>query len=346
MKVAIACDHLIARDYSVEITERLCEMFPKAPIYTFAFQEGNILGEIEHRKIHASPLSHKVKNLRDLEKYKFLFPNIASRLCMDADFDILISVSSGFAHGVKVPTGKKHISYIWNEKREYAKASLIGKFFHKFLSNWQTKKKSELDKAFYSSKSAQSENTLEQKVLFPPVVLEDFPKPYSSEAEQVLINGSYQSIEEILKIFKICDEKGIKYHCLDVGYEQKNWDDYQVDRTKISHSTCPSELKTLFEKSFAFVDLSEGHFNPELVIALALGRPLVVRDHDLFKEYFNDETAMFISNNDETNLGEKLLKMQAHQDAFFPSTLQKKTFLFHPTKFKTTFKKEVDSYAN
>ena len=73
MKVALACDHLILRDYSVDILEKLCEIFPAAPIFTFAFKEGNILGEVTQRKIYSSYLSNKIKNFSDFQNTNFLF---------------------------------------------------------------------------------------------------------------------------------------------------------------------------------------------------------------------------------------------------------------------------------
>jgi hypothetical protein len=340
MKVALACDHLLARDYSVEILDRLCEIFPRTEIYTFAFIQGSVSGDIEHRKIHASYLSHKVKSLADLEKHKYLLPNIAETLCMDGDFDVLISVSSGFAHGFKVPQGKKHISYIWNKNQAYGKPGLLSKIFRSYLNNWQIRKIRELDNVFFSSKTLFFEGM--KNIVYPPVNLEKFPQAYSHTADQVLINVSSIEDELVKRLTTICEKSELKYLLLDTTFRKKDWSKIGIDKSLVVNSKCPSTLRELFDKCFVFLDLSTREFNPEMITSLALGRPLILRDEQLYKEYFSTETAIFLSDEQIGELGERLCELHLHQDAFFPSILQRNTFAFHPTRFKHTFRKEVE----
>jgi glycosyltransferase involved in cell wall biosynthesis len=107
--VAIVHDYLNQRGGAERVVLELARIWPQAPIYTSLYRPGSTFPEFREREIHRSPLDRLPVDghFRALAP---LYP-AAFRSLGTLDQDIVISSSSGWAHGVRTAAGSLHVVY-------------------------------------------------------------------------------------------------------------------------------------------------------------------------------------------------------------------------------------------
>lgn len=113
---------------------RLVELMPQARIATLVHVPGTTHPEIDKRVAAVSFLNRLPGAATGYRNYLPLFPRVIRSLHLDADCDLVISVSHAVAKGVRVPPGKKQICYCCTPMR------YIWGFEDHYLSRWSPKR--------------------------------------------------------------------------------------------------------------------------------------------------------------------------------------------------------------
>jgi len=116
VKVALVHDWLTGMRGGEHMLERLCRLFPDAPIFTLVWKRGALSPAIESHSIHTSFIQRLPAALRLYRWYLPLFPRAIERFRFDG-FDAVISSSHCVAKGVRVPRSVFHMSYIHTPMR-------------------------------------------------------------------------------------------------------------------------------------------------------------------------------------------------------------------------------------
>jgi len=125
-------------------------MFPKAPIYTLLYDESKVGHIFPKEKVITSKLQKLPAFIR--KRYRYLLPEMPKAIeeFDFEEFDLVISSSTAFAHGIITPIKTKHICYChspmrygWDWANEYQKENNISglkKLFYaplmKYLRQW------------------------------------------------------------------------------------------------------------------------------------------------------------------------------------------------------------------
>jgi len=116
MRVALIHDWLTGMRGGERVFERLCNLFPGAPVSTLVWKKGSVSNAIESHPIRTSFL----QNLPDAEnRYRWflpLFPRAIESLDFGG-FDVLVSTSHAVARAAIPPAGAFHLSYIHTPMR-------------------------------------------------------------------------------------------------------------------------------------------------------------------------------------------------------------------------------------
>jgi len=133
VKIALVHDYLTRLGGAERVLQALCELFPKAPIYTLLYDEAKVGAVFPKSKIITSKLQNLPLLMR--KNVKYLLPLIP-RTVEDFDFsgfDLVISSSSAFTHGILTPTNTRHICYChspmrfaWDWSSEYLQEQRVG----------------------------------------------------------------------------------------------------------------------------------------------------------------------------------------------------------------------------
>lgn len=115
LKIALVHDYLNQWGGGERVLEVLAGMFPDAPIYTLLHDPSATRGRFAGRDIHTSVIDNPLTR-RHHRWFIPLMP-VAAEFMRLRGYDLVISTSSGFAKGVRVPKGTPHISYIHSPLR-------------------------------------------------------------------------------------------------------------------------------------------------------------------------------------------------------------------------------------
>jgi len=125
VKVALVHDWLTGMRGGEKVLERLCRMFPDAPIHTLVWNRGSVSAEIERHPIRTSFLQSLPGAARRYRWFLPLFPRAIESLRI-APVDVVISTSHAAAKSAIPPPGAFHLSYlhtpmryIWELEHEY-----------------------------------------------------------------------------------------------------------------------------------------------------------------------------------------------------------------------------------
>src|SRR4051794_40828451 len=110
LRVALVHDYLIGMRGADRCFAAIADLWPEAPIYTLLHDEAGTAGAFRGREIHTSYLQGLHASRDDFRRLLPLFPRAVERLPVQ-DFDLIVSSSSAFAHGVRPGPGAVHVCY-------------------------------------------------------------------------------------------------------------------------------------------------------------------------------------------------------------------------------------------
>lgn len=115
-KVALIHDWLTGMRGGERCLEALCELFPKADIFTLLHVKGSVSEIIEGRRIRTSAIQALPAAASCYRYYLPLFPWAIERFALDG-YDLVLSSSHCVAKGVKLPPQALHIAYVYTPMR-------------------------------------------------------------------------------------------------------------------------------------------------------------------------------------------------------------------------------------
>lgn len=133
MEVALVHDFLTRLGGAERVLQTFAELFPKAPIYTILYDESQVGAIFPKEKIISSQLQKLPAFIR--KKHKYLLPLMprAVEQWNFSKFDLVISSSSAFTHGILTPEKTRHLCYFhspmryaWDWTHEYIKEQHVG----------------------------------------------------------------------------------------------------------------------------------------------------------------------------------------------------------------------------
>jgi glycosyltransferase involved in cell wall biosynthesis len=110
LRIALVHDYLIGMRGADRTFVAMAELWPEAPIYTLLYDEAGTGGVFKGRELHTSYLRGLHPHRDDFRRLLPLFPRAVEHLPVQ-DYDLIISSSSAFAHGVRTAPGAVHVCY-------------------------------------------------------------------------------------------------------------------------------------------------------------------------------------------------------------------------------------------
>jgi glycosyltransferase involved in cell wall biosynthesis len=108
-----------------KVLEALCELFPKAVIFTLFYEPSKVSKRITRHEVRASILNKLPGSRRSYRKMLLLYPKAMESFKLD-DFDLCISISHSAAKGIRPGPNSLHICicltpmrYIWDRFDDY-----------------------------------------------------------------------------------------------------------------------------------------------------------------------------------------------------------------------------------
>src|SRR5436305_3683571 len=121
-RVALVHDFLLDLRGAERAFLALCELYPDAPIYTPVYDERGTEGRFSHRDVRTSFLQRLRPTARTFRALLPFYPSAIESFDL-ADYDVIVSSSSAWAHAVVHDEAAVHVSYchnpfryVWNDR--------------------------------------------------------------------------------------------------------------------------------------------------------------------------------------------------------------------------------------
>ncbi len=115
-RVALVHDFLLDLRGAERVFLALCELFPEADIFTAVYDPAGTEGRFAHRRIHTSFLQRLHPDATSFRRLLPLYPYAMEALDLSG-YDLVLSSSSAWAHGVLPSENAVHICYCHNPFR-------------------------------------------------------------------------------------------------------------------------------------------------------------------------------------------------------------------------------------
>jgi len=301
IKVAVVKDWLTSYGGSEEQLVQVLKIFPKADIYTSVYDKER-LPQLKDFKIRTPKLPKIFSHGRKFEYLVPFLPLHFSLLKLDG-YDLVISITSGFAKGVK--TGKTPHICICNTPIRFAwslggdQRGLISKIlspYFRWYDLWSAKR---VDYFYANSKNVAKRikniYKRDSDVLYPPVRTNLY-QPSRAEKEDYYITFSrlvpYKRVDLIVKAFTKMNKRLIV-----VGEGPQLGQLRQMSGPTIEFKGFLSEkkLNKLINHAKAFIFAADEDFGISPVEAMAAGCPVIAFKGGGAKETVTNKTGIFFS---------------------------------------------------
>jgi glycosyltransferase involved in cell wall biosynthesis len=115
-RVALVHDFLLDLRGGERVFLALCDLFPDADLFTAVYDPAGTEGRFADRKVHTSFLQRLRPDARSFRRYLPLYPYAMEALDL-SDYDLVLSSSSAWAHGVLPSEHAVHVCYCHNPFR-------------------------------------------------------------------------------------------------------------------------------------------------------------------------------------------------------------------------------------
>jgi len=320
MKVALVHELLTMKGGAEKVLRILAAMFPDAPIYTLLYDEKK-LGEwfpkervqtsaVQNSLLHATYSVLEKANNHHL--YLSHFP-AAVEAWDFSDFDLVISSSSAFAHGIITNGKPRHLCYVHSPARylwdrthdvlERAGHGILGPLRRKFLERtfhklriWDSEAADRPDHLIAASKEVQRRIELywrrESNVIYPSV--DDFwfatnphstphphptphptPNPHPNPTPYALVVSTLVPYKRIDLAIRACEQASISLKIVGEGPAMTSLKRMAGQNTEFYGYRQSDELKDLYRSAKLTIVPGEEDFNLVALESMACGTPVL-----------------------------------------------------------------------
>jgi glycosyltransferase involved in cell wall biosynthesis len=311
MKIALVHELLTMRGGAERVLKILADMFPDAPIYTLLYDEKKLGDWFPKSRIRTSNLQKSLSILNSQfsiinsvrfnhHLYLSQFPRTVEAWDF-SDFDLVLSTSSAFVHGIITNSTPKHLCYVhsparylWDRTHDVvneASKGLLGplkkmyleRTFHK-LRVWDSEAADRPDRLLAASKTVQRRIELywrrDSEIVYPPI--DDFwfspisrTSDAASELRGYLIVSSLVRYKRIDLAIKACNELKLHLKIVGEGPDMRRLKSLAGPTVEFYGWRKGDELKDLYTNAIATIFPGDEDFGLVPLESMACGTPVI-----------------------------------------------------------------------
>lgn len=306
MKVALVHELLTMRGGAEKVLRILADMFPEAPIYTLLYDERKLGEWFPKERVRANPLllpatRYPLPARFNHHRYLNKFPKAAEAWDF-SEFDLVLSTSSAFVHGIITNSAPKHLCYVhsparylWDRTHDVVREASHGilgplkkyyleKTFHK-LRIWDSEAADRPDMLLAASKAVQRRIELywrrSSDVVYPPIddawflpATRNSP-PAREHSNYFLIVSSLVRYKRIELAIEACNKTGKHLKIIGEGLDRKRLEKLAGPTVEFYGWRQSDELKDLMCDAEAIVFPGDEDFGLVPLESMACGTPVI-----------------------------------------------------------------------
>jgi len=292
MKVALVHDFLLRMGGAERVLKVLAEMYPEAPIYTLLYDEKKMGDAFPAERVITSSLQKFPRWIPGMHKFLFpLMPGAVEKFDFSG-FDVVISSSSAYAHGIVTNLETRHICYYhspmryaWDYTHKYLREQnlgLIGEYFasrvlHR-VREWDFLAADRVDTALANSETVRKRirkyYRQDAEVVYPPVDTERFEAHEKDEGYFLIVSQltPYKRVDLAIELF---NKVGKKLVVIGEGPDSARLKKMAAGNIDFLGYKPDEVVKEYLENCKAFIFPGEEDFGIAPVEAMACGKPVL-----------------------------------------------------------------------
>ena len=294
MRIALVHDYLNQYGGGERVLEVLCEIFPRAPIFSLIYDEKATGKVFRNREIHTSFL----QKIPFIQKHHRLFPMLMPLAVEQFDFsyfDVVISNSASFAKGIITKPKTKHISYcmtptrfLWGGSHKFIEefdyswpVKKLIPMFMTYLRVWDQEAAARVDQfvaiSSFIQKRIKKYYNRESEVIYPPVDTKKFStnQQTNKNGEYFLMVGRLVPYKKFDLAVKSFNELGYPLKIIGDGPERKKLEKISKKNIEFLGLVSDFKLPPYYNKAKAVIFPQEEDFGIVPVEAMAAGKPVI-----------------------------------------------------------------------
>jgi glycosyltransferase involved in cell wall biosynthesis len=307
MRVALVHDFLLDVRGAERVFAAICDAWPEADVYTAVYDERGTEGRFAHRSPRASFLQRLRPTAKTFRALLPLYPQAIESLDLRG-YDVIVSSSSAWAHGVLVDPGAVHVCYChnpfryaWSEREATlaARSPLTRPALRLLLSQWRQWDSIAAQRVdTYVANSAITAARLRRyfnrtaEILHPPVELGRF-SPGAVGAHYLVLAElmAHKRIDVAIRAFNAL---GLPLVVVGDGPEYRRLRRLAGPTVRLTGRLDDAGVAELLRSCQALVVTAEEEFGIAAVEALASGRPVIaVRSGGVLETVVDGVTGTF-----------------------------------------------------
>jgi glycosyltransferase involved in cell wall biosynthesis len=292
MKIAFIHDFLLRQGGAERVLKTLMDMYPEAPVYTLLYDEKRMGEAFPASRVRTSGLQKFPRFIPGIHKLLFPFMPGAIESFDLSEFDVVVSSSSAYAHGVITNLETRHICYYhspmryaWDYTHEYLKEQKLGllgeliasQLLHK-VRQWDFLASDRVDVALANSKTVQDRikkyYRKDSLIVHPPVQVERFEAHAKHEGYFLIVSTltPYKRIDLAVELF---NRLGKRLVIIGEGSDKARLQSMAASNIDFLGFKPDSVVKEYLENCRAFIFPGEEDFGIAPVEAMACGKPVL-----------------------------------------------------------------------
>lgn len=356
MRVAIVHDWLNQRGGAEEVLEVLRSMFPDAPVFTSIYSPQAMPEKYRSWPVRTSFMQRLPAVNRYHRALLPMYP-LAFQLMDLSEYDLVISNSSGFCHGIRVRNPGRHINYcltppryVWNlgqymEREQMGTAArAVLPLAASYLRRWDLRAAQGIGHFIAISLAVEDRINRfygrEAAVIHPPVNTGDFTVA-SDTGDYFLVVSRLVPYKRIDLAVAAFSKLGWPLLVVGEGRDRASLERIAGPNVKFLGWRPRTEVRELLARCRAFVFPGEEDFGIAPVEAQASGRPVIAfAGGGALETVLEGITGMFFRETTPDSLAEAAARFGRIEASFQPGAVQE-----HARKFDTTvFRGKISSF--
>jgi len=292
MKIALVHDFLLKLGGAERVLKVLSEMYPEAPIYTLLYDE-KVCGEVfPKERVRTSCLQNFPEFIR--RRHRFLthkMPRAIEELDL-SEYDLVISSSAAYSHGLVVPVTTKHVCYChspmryaWDHSSEYLEENnvhgwkkILYAWLIRNLREWDQVAADRPDKYLANSQTValrlKKYYKVDADVVFPPVDTHKF-KVIDENSDYFLIVSTLTPYKRIDLAVQLFNKIGRRLVVIGDGSHREYLEAIAADNIDFLGFKKDEEVREYMQNARALLFPGEDDFGIVPVEAMACGKPVL-----------------------------------------------------------------------
>jgi glycosyltransferase involved in cell wall biosynthesis len=290
-RVALVHDFLLDLRGGERVFLALCDLFPQADLFTAVYDPRGTEGRFEHRAVHTSFLQRLRPDATSFRRYLPLYPYAMEALDLGG-YDLVLSSSSAWAHGVLPSEDAVHVCYChnpfryaWNAREATLRAhgpvvrAALGAVLQRWRQ-WDWIAAQRVDSYIANSETTRRRIaryfTREAEVVYPPVEIERFAPATPADHYAVLSElMPHKRIEIAVRAFNALRRPLL---VIGDGPDARRLQRLAGPTVRFTGRVSDVEVARLLATARALVVTATEEFGIAAVEAQAAGRPVVALD--------------------------------------------------------------------